>query len=216
MGLLKEDFLDNMDNRSSIGDEEVGVSEDVKTPQDYPFMFKFLLSLYSYNKNPKKFLAKLNRLKNAIFIKSSSDIVDKSVGSYMSFYIGFEPDFKSVKNIFQMFNMCYRIIPVMNDVMYIVDTGHNEHKIDDAWSIFFNNLNIYMNYTNKGLLMLEKPSTDSFQKAVQKMMESASMLLPDEKKLKAAHDIEDIVKCNVFQRMTKYINRNSVYSDYRI
>ena len=32
MGLLNEDFLDNMDNRSVLSDEEVEVSGEVKSP----------------------------------------------------------------------------------------------------------------------------------------------------------------------------------------
>ena len=105
MGLLNEDFLDNMDNRSVLSDEEVEVGGEVKSPQDYPFMLEFRVSWFSYNNSPEKFMARLNSLSKAHFIKSmsiESDLKDEErgkKGAYLNFYVGFEPDFKNMKNI---------------------------------------------------------------------------------------------------------------------
>ena len=50
--------------------------------------------------------------------------------------------------------MCYNVVPLANDLMYIYDMGRNDHQKKGAWDIYFGNLNVYMHYINKGLLML--------------------------------------------------------------
>ena len=62
--------------------------------------------------------------------------------------------------------MCYNVVPLANDLMYIYDMGRNDHRKKGAWDIYFSNLNVYMHYINKGLLMLSKPTSDTYQLAI--------------------------------------------------
>ena len=78
----------------------------------------------------------------------------------------------------------------------------------------FDNMNIYMNFNKKGMLMIPTKTASTYEYSVIQNFDIAAMLLKDEYKIRAAEQIEEYYSCNVFQRMITYVLSRLIY-DYR-
>lgn len=76
------------------------------------------------------------------------------------------------------------------------------------------NMNIYMNFNKKGMLMIPTKTASTYEHSVRQNFDIAAMLLNDEYKIRAAEQIEECYGCNVFQRMITYVMSRLIY-DYR-
>ena len=213
MQRLTEDFLDNIDDRSELGTEEIQIQdEDSKSPEDYPYVLMFSISnLYFKQKN---LLGMIRRAMETVWIKSSSVLVDVEKQNRHEVSVGFEHDFRSIRDIFKFLGICSQTLPVVGDTLYIMDTGHNNHKQTGSRSIMIGNINIYMNFNKKGILMIPTKTANRYENSVRQNFDIAAMLLKDEYKIRAAEQIEECYSCNVFQRMITYVLSHLMY-DYR-
>ena len=156
----------------------------------------------------------IRRAMETVWIKSYSVLVDVEKQNRYEVSVGFEHDFRSIRDIFKFLGICWQALPVHGDVLYILDTGHNEHEQIGSRSIAIGNMYIYNNFNKKGRLKVPTSTASTYENSVRQNFEIASMLLDDEYKVRAAEQIEECYSCNVFQRMTTFIGR--LVDDYRI
>ena len=211
MQRLTEDFLDNIDDRSEIGTEEVQIQdEDSKSPEDYPYVLRFSISNLYFNQ--KNLLVMIRRAMETVWIKSSSVLVDVEKQNRHEVSVGFEHDFRSIRDIFKFLGICSQALPVGGDVLYILDTEHNDHKQTGSRSIMIGNMSIYMNFNKKGILRIPTKTASTYVHSVRQNFDIAAMLLKDEYKIRAAELIEECYSCNVFQRMITYVLSRLMYN----